>query len=1000
MKRILYITISLILVCGFTYAQNIEDRSQQTVDSLDVSSSDSLSLARAGGLPMPSYPKVIPLSPQSQLFNQYINHEITEYNGLPEINIPLCEVEIKGVKIPITLSYHAGGIKYRQYDGDVGVGWSINAGGYRVTRSIHGKEDEIQPFYNKTQANQYLGSSIDTPTRDAYLGSIVPNEEGNMIRGDFALQDGEYDMFTYQTPTSNGHFIITDRTTRAVDIAEDNQDKILIDEGLSSLNLNHFKLIDDSGNTYSMGKYDNNTLISETNRNGHKTTWPVTKIANPYGEAINFTYQAYSISYSSYLYNPPSVVVYEALHKYLENGTRNPSPLFDLHADEGYNSMIYVTKIETENVLIEFVRYNTGDLVNHFIKEIHVKDKLNSNAIIKKIIFTYQGRTTSNWHCLLKSVKVNDQLYQFAYYPTVGSRVENSYPDQWGYYSNTTNSNTNSNALFLHQEFKDDEIMTYYSQSISEHKKLRELSEFNTSYFQWINRNTTSSPSHYFSLKTITFPTGGTTEYIYEPNQYKTGLTVTYGGGQRIQKIISKTEPGATAITTLFRYGQNNDGNGTPVFLLNKSCYGTKYFYFTVVLAGANIPATLQAVRSYCINPVLVDLADFNISYSKVNTYQYINDNIYNGHTESMFDIPITVVRTANLDGSADFTAVSENLYQPLTYDYFQRSFIGKYIPGFKPVITSRTFYDSSNNKIIKEAYQYVRSTIRYYEGIKVKQRFFFDDYSLVINHNYDSQDPYYYVNSFFDYGRYTIEMGARRLLSKTVETYTNNANPITETENYEYYANYMLKKYTTSNSNGNTLTEEYTYPTSGTLYTKNMISTILETIKKNGTTEIARLKNNYSGINPSSVQSSYSGSGSLMTDMTFNTYDARGNLVNYTRKDGVEVTYIWGYNYTYPVAEIVNATYAQVKTALGNVTPESLSSATEPNWTKLNNLRTSLTGAMVTIYKYQPLVGVKEIIHPDGRSTHYIYDSYKRLSEIKEGSNVIERYNYNYKNN
>jgi hypothetical protein len=56
-------------------------------------------------------PVVLPSSPQSQIFEKYLNHEIAEYNGLPEISISLYEIEVRGLKIPVTLNYHASGIK-------------------------------------------------------------------------------------------------------------------------------------------------------------------------------------------------------------------------------------------------------------------------------------------------------------------------------------------------------------------------------------------------------------------------------------------------------------------------------------------------------------------------------------------------------------------------------------------------------------------------------------------------------------------------------------------------------------------------------------------------------------------------------------------------------------------------------------------------------------------------------------------------------------------------
>ncbi|MCD7900721.1 MAG: hypothetical protein LUH22_12850 [Bacteroides sp.] len=97
---------------------------------------------------------VVPESPHSMTFTQYLNHEISEYNGLTQIEIPLYEIEIKGLKIPISLSYHSSGIRYKQYNGEVGVGWSLRAGGYRISRTVNNKPDEYTDFYDSRALDQ------------------------------------------------------------------------------------------------------------------------------------------------------------------------------------------------------------------------------------------------------------------------------------------------------------------------------------------------------------------------------------------------------------------------------------------------------------------------------------------------------------------------------------------------------------------------------------------------------------------------------------------------------------------------------------------------------------------------------------------------------------------------------------------------------------------------------------------------------------------------------
>ena len=70
---------------------------------------------------------IIPPSPTAAAFTKYGNIPVSYYNGLPNINIPLYELADRDIKIPISLSYHASGIKVSEEASWVGLGWALNA---------------------------------------------------------------------------------------------------------------------------------------------------------------------------------------------------------------------------------------------------------------------------------------------------------------------------------------------------------------------------------------------------------------------------------------------------------------------------------------------------------------------------------------------------------------------------------------------------------------------------------------------------------------------------------------------------------------------------------------------------------------------------------------------------------------------------------------------------------------------------------------------------------
>src|SRR5687768_13238140 len=80
-------------------------------------------------------------SPTAASLGKYADIPVNYHTGLPNISIPVYEVNEGPLKLPISLSYHASGLKVIEYASSVGAGWSLNAGGV-ITRSIQGAPDD------------------------------------------------------------------------------------------------------------------------------------------------------------------------------------------------------------------------------------------------------------------------------------------------------------------------------------------------------------------------------------------------------------------------------------------------------------------------------------------------------------------------------------------------------------------------------------------------------------------------------------------------------------------------------------------------------------------------------------------------------------------------------------------------------------------------------------------------------------------------------------------
>ncbi|WP_061085203.1 RHS repeat domain-containing protein [Chryseobacterium indologenes] len=200
-------------------------------------------------------------------------------------------------------------------------------------------------------------------------------------------------------------------------------------------------------------------------------------------------------------------------------------------------------------------------------------------------------------------------------------------------------------------------------------------------------------------------------------------------------------------------------------------------------------------------------------------------------------------------------------------------------------------------------------------------------------------------------------------------------------------------------------------------LINANMVGIPLET----STTE-RRNVNDTSGKITSKVETKYDNPALLLptsvistdlqniakTEITYDKYDDKGNLQQYTTKDGISTVIIWGYDNTYPIAKIENIRYEDVSqsiiNAIVNASNVDASAGKNNDETDLlnafNTFRNGLSSNQVTTYTYDPLIGVRSITSPSGIRENYLYDSAGRLEKIIDADGrVVKEMKYNYKN-
>lgn len=149
-------------------------------------------------------------------------------------------------------------------------------------------------------------------------------------------------------------------------------------------------------------------------------------------------------------------------------------------------------------------------------------------------------------------------------------------------------------------------------------------------------------------------------------------------------------------------------------------------------------------------------------------------------------------------------------------------------------------------------------------------------------------------------------------------------------------------------------------------------------------------------------------------TDVTYDKYDNKGNLLQYTTKDGVPVSILWGYNQTLPIAKVEGIAYSAIENTQPWMSAASDTEATNPSqeadlldtYERFRKL-SILSDKLVTTFTYDPLIGVTSITPPSGIRELYVYDTANRLREVKirekDGSGnyvykTVKEFNYNFK--
>ncbi len=620
------------------------------------------------------YYNIVPPSPEASAFAKYGDIPVGKYTGIPNITIPLYTAGSGDFQLPITLSYHAAGIKVDEIASSVGLGWVLNAGGV-ITRTVMGKKDEYSSF-------GWFGQG------EVNADSLTSDQKWNYAVGRW---DSQPDVFYFNFPGGSGKFVFT----LSKEIVTIPYQKIKI-EIINSYFAEGFKITAPDGMVYYFEESE--TTASENNCVDHititETAWFLSKIVTPNNREINFSYvdrnyvrnlgmsETKSIALTgtpkppkpkSWLRNPIRAYISSVYNK-----ADCPISYTLCHS----NLSIMSKQLKEINTDQERIILNLED-EGQIISSIEIFDKKNTLIKTFDLFHSYvSGRLQLNG-----IQETGKPAYTFRY-NSKKLPPHNSYKqDHWGYYNkNTTSTLIPTIILFLPNQ--------------------RQV------VHDGANRLPDESHTKAQVLEEITYPTVGKTQFSYELNDYSylnrgdniPTLAIDKSLLTKIFASASGNIQGCASPSELIELTQEGPQTGEKIFTLSKNNTHLRLTINYRWLKECDVCPDFACTESYD--------SDF-----EVKIFRQDSDNperIFNASSDSLValssgNLQKTLGGEVYLDSGTWILQVSTHVYLSASLYFFDETKSGNLLSGKAGGLRIKkiTSYNSENEQISQKIYDY-----------------------------------------------------------------------------------------------------------------------------------------------------------------------------------------------------------------------------------------------------------------------------------------------------
>lgn len=977
---------------------------------------------------------VIPyLSPEAASLGKYGNIPVSEYTGVPQISIPLHTVRSGELELPVSLSYHASGVKVNQEATWVGLGWDLFAGGC-ISRVVSGENDLDTNYspditqYIDTISNHYIHSNLSSlcvtwDWREWYNGIEESNPNYRLLQ-ELTARKHEPDIFQASFCGQSIMFYLDPVTEEAIQIGKISGNyKIAIDQK-QGRDIAVWKITDNYGTIYYFGGEGTEySYLSDYGVNvpDYAETWNLITIQHAVRGYITLHYGSlYQIfptpsvseilrwyDYRNVPSSDPAILNYVA-HPAPKVTTRLMKKVYpaQIHTDLE-DVFIYTSSREDmggnpqkiDSIVIKSQQGQDKQLISFFTSYFSaIKYGDESSAYNNHVCRNYKDKRLR-----FDSLYIDNQKYAFEYNATMLPYKTSNSQDYWGY----SNGKSNYTLIAIPNY---DRYATYISNILD-------------NSFSNANRLPDIRYSKAGILEKITYPTKGYTTFEYEAHSFHPSFSIdvdcypyigteNLAGGLRIKRIQDYDVDGTLSGYKIYTYTDDaGQCSGKLLLPVGQVKHEDLYSAYYQSSGACHCYAYEQHSMSTCDDtPVFTTLNSSPVGYSQVNVEE--------ADVTTKFEFRNTLP-TFSPEISGGFFCRSF-LIQNLNWKECSSSIVSYLGSDIQHLLDSRGYYvlrDLRNGELTRKSlYKTDNRELFYKEEYTysllsdscIKDNIYADRlyHGCAAVSDIEYNIPLYIVHV---YPFLMQRIGTR---SKSIHT-RNGYDFLHEVASYTYtLQSGLLKTIIKSTSLQDRVRAfEFFYPheTEGAVYNamcqKNMLNYPTLIRESIGERVISNSYNQFDIINGHPVIKKKmwdNGDGSKIHRMSYR-YDPQGCIIEAMGVDSIPVMYLWAYSRNLPVARIEGLRYQDFVSHGGALLAAQLAIAHGINVVeKLIVLRAfveeNFPDALLYTYTFDPTVGILSETSPNGCVTTYNYDSYRRLSSIKNHlGQTLKDFKYNY---